>query len=75
MDIQIAIQKRDQLKVDIGIMENKRATILGSLKEKFGTDDVTELLRIREAKSAELDAANAKRTQIEAELDTLFAGK
>ena len=38
MDIQTAIQKRDQLKVDIGIMENKRATILGALKEKFGTD-------------------------------------
>lgn len=75
MDIQTAIQKRDQLKVDIGIMENKRATILGSLKEKFGTDDVQALIKIRTDKSAELDAANAKRTQIEAELDTLFAGK
>lgn len=75
MDIQTAIQKRDQLKVDIGIMENKRATILGGLKEKFGTDDVPTLIRIRADKSAELDAANAQRTQIEAELDTLFAGK
>lgn len=75
MDIQTAIRKRDQLKVDIGIMENKRATILGGLKEKFGTDDVQALIKIRTDKSAELDAANAKRTQIEAELDTLFAGK
>lgn len=75
MDIQTAIQKRDQLKVDIGIMENKRATILGALKEKFGTDDVQALIKIRTDKSAELDASNAKRTQIEAELDTLFAGK
>lgn len=75
MDIQTAIQKRDQLKVDIGIMENKRTTILGALKEKFGTDDVQALIQIRADKSAELDAANAKRTQIESELDTLFAGK
>lgn len=75
MDIQTAIQKRDQLKVDIGIMENKRATILGGLKEKFGTDDVQALIEIRTNKSAELDAANTKRAQIEAELDTLFAGK
>ena len=75
MDIQTAIQKRDQLKVDIGIMENKRATILGTLKEKFGTDDVQALIKIRTDKSTELAAANAKRTQIEAELDTLFAGK
>lgn len=75
MDIQTAIQKRDQLKVDIGIMENKRATILGTLKEKFGTDDVQALIKIRTDKSAELSAANAQRTQIEAELDTLFAGK
>jgi hypothetical protein len=75
MDIQTAIQKRDQLKVDIGIMENKRATILGGLKEKFGTDEVQELIKIRTDKSAELAAANAKRTQIEAELDILFAGK
>lgn len=75
MDIQTAIQKRDQLKVDIGIMENKRATILGTLREKFGTDDVQALIKIRADKSAELDAANAKRTQIESELDTLFAGK
>lgn len=75
MDIQTAIQKRDQLKVDIGIMENKRATILGTLKEKFGTDDVQALIKIRTDKSAELAAANEQRTQIEAELDTLFAGK
>lgn len=75
MDIQTAIQKRDQLKVDIGIMENKRATILGTLKEKFGTDDVQALIKIRTDKNAELAAANAQRTQIEAELDTLFAGK
>lgn len=75
MDIQTAIQKRDQLKVDIGIMENKRATILGTLKEKFGTDDVSALIKIRTDKSAELAAANVQRTQIEAELDTLFAGK
>lgn len=75
MDIQTAIQKRDQLKVDIGIMENKRATILGTLKEKFGTDDVQALINIRTDKNAELAAANAQRTQIEAELDTLFAGK
>lgn len=75
MDIQTAIQKRDQLKVDIGIMENKRTTILGALKEKFGTDDVQALIQIRADKSAELEAANAKRTQIESELDTLFAGK
>lgn len=75
MDIQTAIQKRDQLKVDIGIMENKRATILGTLKEKFGTDDVQALIKIRTDKSTELAAANVQRTQIEAELDTLFAGK
>lgn len=75
MDIQTAIQKRDQLKVDIGIMENKRATILSALREKFGTDDVQTLIKIRTDKSAELAAANAQRTQIEAELDTLFAGK
>ena len=75
MDIQTAIQKRDQLKVDIGIMENKRTTILGTLKEKFGTDDVQALIKIRTDKNAELAAANAQRTQIEAELDTLFAGK
>ena len=75
MDIQTKNQKRDQLKVDIGIMENKRATILGTLKEKFGTDDVQALIKIRTDKSSELAAANAQRTQIEAELDTLFAGK
>lgn len=75
MDIQTAIQKRDQLKVDIGIMENKRATILSTLKEKFGTDDVQALIAIRREKANELEEANAKRTQIEAELDTLFAGK
>lgn len=75
MDIQTAIQKRDQLKVDIGIMENKRATILFALKEKFGTDDVQALIAIRREKANELEEANAKRTQIEAELDTLFAGK
>lgn len=75
MDIQTAIQKRDQLKVDIGIMENKRATILSALKEKFGTDDVQALIAIRREKANELEEANAKRTQIEAELDTLFAGK
>jgi len=75
MDIQTAIQKRDQLKVNIGIMENKRATILSALKEKFGTDDVQALISIRAGKAAELAEANAKRAQIEAELDTLFAGK
>lgn len=75
MDIQTAIQKRDQLKVNIGIMENRRATILAGLKEKFGTDDVQALIKIRTDKAAELDAANAKRTQIESELDALFAGK
>lgn len=75
MDIQTAIQKRDQLKVDIGIMENRRTTILSSLKEKFGTDNVETLISIRTGKSNELAEANAKRTQIEAELDALFAGK
>lgn len=75
MDIQTAIQKRDQLKVDIGIMENRRTTILSSLKEKFGTDNVETLISIRTGKSNELAEANAKRIQIEAELDTLFAGK
>lgn len=75
MDIQTAIQKRDQLKVDIGIMKDRRATILSSLKEKFGTDNVETLISIRTGKANELAAANAQRTQIEAELDTLFAGK
>lgn len=75
MDIQEAIQKRDQLKVDIGIMENKRTTILSGLKDRFGTDDVQQLLQIRADKSKELEAATAQRTAIEAELDTLFAGK
>lgn len=75
MDIQTAIQKRDQLKVDIGIMENRRTTILSTLKEKFGTDNVETLISIRTGKSNELAEANAKRTQIEAELDALFAGK
>lgn len=75
MDIQTAIQKRDQLKVNIGIMENRRATILSGLKERFGTDDVQVLISIRTSKANELAEANAKRAQIEAELDTLLAGK
>lgn len=74
MDIQTAIKKRDQLKVDIGIMENKRATILADLKMKFGTDDITALSRIRAAKESELAGAKAEQARIEGELDAIFAG-
>ena len=74
MDIQTAIKRRDQIKVDIGIMENKRATILLDLKAKFGTDDVPTLLSIRSSKQEELASAKAEQARIEGELDTIFAG-
>lgn len=74
MDIQAAIKKRDQLKVDIGIMENKRATILTELKAKFGTDDIPVLISIRNGKQNELASAKAEQARIEGELDTIFAG-
>lgn len=74
MDIQTAIKKRDQLKVDIGIMENKRAMILAGLKTRFGTDDITALTRIRAEKEAELSHAKAEQARIEGELDVIFAG-
>lgn len=74
MDIQTAIQKRDQLKVDIGIMENKRATILSDLKARFGTDDIETLERIRASKEMELSNVKAEQARIEAELDAIFAG-
>lgn len=74
MDIQTAIKKRDQLKVDIGIMENKRATILTELKAKFGTDDIPTLISIRNGKQNELAGAKAEQARIEGELDTIFAG-
>jgi hypothetical protein len=74
MDIQTAIKRRDQLKVDIGIMENKRATILNDLKMKFGTDDIPTLIKIRDAKQIELSNAKAEQAKIEGELDTIFAG-
>lgn len=74
MDIQTAIKRRDQIKVDIGIMENKRATILADLKAKFGTDDIPALISIRNGKQNELASAKAEQTRIEGELDTIFAG-
>jgi len=74
MDIQTAIKRRDQIKVDIGIMENKRATILTDLKAKFGTDDIPTLISIRNSKQNELASAKAEQTKIEGELDTIFAG-
>ena len=74
MDIQTAIKRRDQIKVDIGIMENKRATILADLKAKFGTDDIQTLISIRNSKENELASAKAEQTKIEGELDTIFAG-
>ena len=74
MDIQTAIKKRDQLKVDIGIMENKRASILADLKAKFGTDDIPTLISIRNGKQNELAGAKAEQARIEGELDTIFAG-
>ncbi|MCF0113639.1 MAG: hypothetical protein HUK12_00095 [Muribaculaceae bacterium] len=74
MDIQTAIKRRDQIKVDIGIMENKRATILTDLKAKFGTDDIQTLISIRNSKENELASAKAEQTKIEGELDTIFAG-
>lgn len=74
MDIQTAIKKRDQLKVDIGIMENKRAMILADLKARFGTDDIEALARIRTEKEAELSRAKTEQARIEGELDALFAG-
>lgn len=74
MNIQEAIKKRDNLKVDIGVMEGRRSTILHNLKERFGTDDIKALNEIRAAKEAELGAANARRASIEADLDALFAG-
>ena len=74
MDIQTAIKRRDQIKVDIGIMENKRATILTDLKAKFGTDDIPTLISIRNSKQNELAGAKAEQAKIEGELDTIFAG-
>lgn len=74
MDIQTAIKQRDQLKVDIGVMENKRATILADLKAKFGTDDIAALTQIRAAKETELASAKAEQARIEGELDAIFAG-
>lgn len=74
MDIQTAIKKRDQLKVDIGIMENKRAMILADLKARFGTDDIAALTRIRAEKEAELSRAKTEQARIEGELDAIFAG-
>ena len=74
MDIQTAIKRRDQIKVDIGIMENKRATILTDLKAKFGTDDIQTLISIRNSKENELASAKAEQTKIEGELDTIFSG-
>lgn len=74
MDIQTAIKKRDQLKVDIGIMENKRAMILADLKARFGTDDIAALARIRAEKEAELSRAKTEQARIEGELDAIFAG-
>ena len=74
MDIQTAIKRRDQLKVDIGIMENKRATLLADLKGKFGTDDIPTLVSIRNSKQNDLANAKAEQTRIEGELDAIFAG-
>lgn len=74
MDIQTAIQRRDQLKVDIGVMESRRATILAELKAEFGTDDLDALRRIRVETAAALEKAQAEQTRIEAELDAIFAG-
>lgn len=74
MDIQTAIQRRDQLKVDIGVMESRRAAILAELKEEFGTDDLDALRRIRVETAAALEKAQAEQTRIEAELDAIFAG-
>lgn len=74
MDIQTAIQRRDQLKVDIGVMESRRASILAELKAEFGTDDLDALRQIRAETAAALEKAQAEQTRIEAELDVIFAG-
>lgn len=74
MDIQTAIKRRDQLKVDIGVMESRRAAILAELKAEFGTDDLDALRTIRAETAAALEKAQAEQARIEAELDSIFAG-
>lgn len=74
MDIQTAIRRRDRLKVDIGVMESRRASILAELKAEFGTDDLDALRRIRAETAAALEKAQAEQARIEAELDVIFAG-
>ena len=74
MDIAKAIQERDRLKIELGVLEGKRAEALTQLKAQFGTEDVTTLATIRANKANELTAALPKKAAIEQRLDVLFAG-
>lgn len=74
MDVKTAIQRRDQLKVELGVLSNQKTQILSDLKARFGTDDIPTLVNLRTAKTAELETAKTRIATLERELDEIFAG-